>query len=84
MDINNEMIDIIVEEEFKKIDTDKSRFIDFNEYRASIKNSFKLLGIEMSDSAIEAHMKIIDSNNDKKITKEEYRNYFISSINSNY
>jgi len=83
MDVNQELYEKLVNEEFDKIDIDMNGYIDASEFIANLKNSMKGIGIEMDDSTIEEHMKTIDLNNDKKISREEYKKYFASLVGKN-
>ena len=73
---SEETIDRIVNQEFNCIDSDKSNFIEYKEYAASIKKKLKELEVDIDDAAIEAQMKSIDKDGDSKISREEYKAYF--------
>lgn len=81
--ITDELLDNIVNEEFARLDTDNSGFIDFKEYAESVRNRMKALEIEVDDEAILAQMKTFDANNDSKISKDEYRTYFKNLMSLN-
>ena len=74
--VTEEFLDSLVNEEFAQLDTDNNGFIDFQEYAVSVRDRLKQLEIDIDDEAIQAQMKTVDVNNDSKISKEEYKNYF--------
>ena len=62
----------VVENVFKEVDTDKSGFIEKNEFAAVAKKvSKEYKAPEPTDAEITEALKAIDANNDGKISKEE-------------
>jgi Ca2+-binding EF-hand superfamily protein len=74
------LIDRLVDSRFNDIDKDNSGSIEFREFLTNIKEYMKSLSIEISDSTIENHMNSFDTNNDGKLTKEEFKSYFIKTL----
>lgn len=83
LNLSEELLDNLVNEEFARLDADNNGFIDYEEYAASVRERMKLLEINIDDEAILAQMKTVDLNNDSKISKEEYKNYFRQLLSKN-
>lgn len=77
INFSDDMINKLVENEFKTLDTDNSGFIDFQEYKASVQKKFKEFGLgDLEDATVEAQLKSIDKDGDFKVSREEYKIYF--------
>jgi Ca2+-binding EF-hand superfamily protein len=58
-------------EEFKKLDTDKSGFIDGQEIKKWLRNQFY---IKLTDAEVDRFIRVADKNGDGKVSFEEYFN----------
>ena len=62
----------IYEETFKEYDKDGSGFIDRNELKSLLENTFKKSGLTLSEESLSYHLQKFDSSNDGKISLDEF------------
>lgn len=77
---NESLIDALVNGEFMKYDVDNSGYIDKSEFINIIKPSMAKLNVELSDETLANYMKKFDTDKDDKISKNEYKKYFIGLL----
>jgi Ca2+-binding EF-hand superfamily protein len=61
-------------DEFKKLDKDRSGYLDHDEIRRCLKDLYESIDLKMSDTAVEALIGQVDRNKDGKISVEEFVN----------
>jgi Ca2+-binding EF-hand superfamily protein len=61
-------------EEFKKLDKDKSGYLDHDEIKRCLRDLYESIDLKMSDAYVEALINQVDKNKDGKISVEEFVN----------
>ena len=63
-----------IHEEFKKLDSDNTGFLDKNEVKRALKECYDSMDLRLSDADVDHLIKSVDKNNDGKISIEEFVN----------
>ena len=61
-------------EEFKKLDKDRSGYLDHEEIKRCLKDLYESIDLKMSDADVDALITQVDKNKDGRISVEEFVN----------
>lgn len=61
-------------EEFKKLDKDRSGYLDHEEIKRCLKDLYESIDLKMSDADVDALIAQVDKNKDGRISVEEFVN----------